>query len=159
MPSPLVDAAWRAGLCVAFAAQRAYWFAFRPAIRSVHVAVWSGGRVLLVRQSYRRGLGLPAGGLRRGERPERAAARELREEVGIDTAPARLRLVAEPVVHHEYKEDHMRIYRVDVEPEPAIAIDRREVIWAGFLHPNDARRLDLFPWVRDYLDVEHDAEE
>jgi hypothetical protein len=49
----------------------------------------------------------------------------------------------------------MRIYRVDVEPEPAIAIDRREVIWAGFLHPNDARRLDLFPWVRDYLDVEH----
>jgi 8-oxo-dGTP pyrophosphatase MutT (NUDIX family) len=154
MPSPFADAAWRAGLRVAFALQRTYWFAFRPTIHSVHVAVWSGGRVLLVRQSYRRGLGLPAGGLRRDERPEYAAARELHEEVGIDVAPARLRLVAKPVVYHEYKEDRIRIYRVDLEPEPAVAIDRREVIWAGFLCPDDARRLELFPWVRHYLEVE-----
>ncbi len=90
MPSPLTDAAWRAGLRVAFALQRVYWFAIRPTIRSVDVAVWSGGRVLLVRQSYRRGLGLPGGGLRCGERPECAAARELGEEVGINVAPAQL---------------------------------------------------------------------
>ncbi len=153
MPSPLTDAAWRAGLRVAFALQRVYWFAFRPTIRSVDVAVWSGGRVLLVRQSYRRGLGLPGGGLRCGERPECAAARELCEEVGIDVAPAQLRLVMERVVHHEYKKDRIRIYRVDFEPEPAVTIDRREVIWAGFFSPEDARRLELFPWVHDYLDI------
>jgi 8-oxo-dGTP pyrophosphatase MutT (NUDIX family) len=153
MPSRLVDAAWRAGLRVAYALLRVYWFAFRPSICSVHVAVWSRERVLLVRQSYRRGLGLVAGGLRRGESPERAAARELREEVGIQVAAEQLRLVAERVVQHEHKEDHIRIYRLDLEREPAVAIDRREIVWAAFLSPDDARRTDLLPWVRDYLNA------
>jgi 8-oxo-dGTP pyrophosphatase MutT (NUDIX family) len=111
--------------------------------------------VLLVRQSYRRGLGLVAGGPRRGEAPERAAARELREEVGIDVGAEQLRLVAERIVHHEYKEDHIRIYRLDLEGEPAVAIDRREIVWAAFLGVEDAYRNDLLPWVRDYLDAEH----
>ena len=42
------------------------------------------GEVLLVRQSYRNGWGVPGGLLDRGERPEAAVVRELREEVGID---------------------------------------------------------------------------
>lgn len=46
-----------------------------------------GGRVLLVRQSYRRGWGLPGGLLRRGETPESAVCREVLEEVGIRVEP------------------------------------------------------------------------
>jgi len=41
------------------------------------------GHVLLVRQSYRPNWFLPGGLLQRGEQPVQAAARELREEVGL----------------------------------------------------------------------------
>jgi 8-oxo-dGTP pyrophosphatase MutT (NUDIX family) len=154
MPNPVADAAWRAALRVGHKLFLVFWFVFRPRIRSVHVAVWSGGRVLVVRQSYRRGVGLPAGGVKGGEPPERAATRELSEEVGIEVSPEQLRLAMERVVYIEHKEDDMRIYRVDLESEPRITIDRREIVWGEFLAPFEARQLELFPWVHEYLDAE-----
>ena len=51
------------------------------------------GRVLLVRQPYRPGWGLPGGFLKRSETPEACAVREVREEVGLEvelTGPPRL---------------------------------------------------------------------
>ena len=51
------------------------------------------GALLLVRQSYRNRWGVPGGLLKRGERPEDAARREVREEVGLD-----IELVGEPAV-------------------------------------------------------------
>lgn len=57
-----------------------------------------GGRVLLLRQSYRRDWGLPGGLLARRESPQDAALREVREEVGLDVelvGPGRL--VIDPV--------------------------------------------------------------
>lgn len=42
------------------------------------------GSILLVRHSYRKGWGLPGGLLKRNEHPVDAAARETREEVGLD---------------------------------------------------------------------------
>lgn len=53
----------------------------------------SDGALLLVRQSYRQRWGVPGGLLQRGERPEDAARREVREEVGLD-----IELVGEPAV-------------------------------------------------------------
>jgi 8-oxo-dGTP diphosphatase len=53
----------------------------------------SDGAVLLVRQSYRNGWGVPGGLLKRGETPEDAARREVLEEVGL-----RIELVGEPAV-------------------------------------------------------------
>lgn len=41
------------------------------------------GALLLVRQSYKRGWGLPGGLLKRGEHPVDAVVREVREEVGL----------------------------------------------------------------------------
>ena len=45
--------------------------------------VEQGGRVVLVRHSYMAGWRLPGGGVRRGEPPEEAVLRELREEIGL----------------------------------------------------------------------------
>jgi ADP-ribose pyrophosphatase YjhB (NUDIX family) len=52
-----------------------------------------GGRILLVRQPYREGWGMPGGFLKRGETPEECAVREVREEVGLEvtlTGPPQL---------------------------------------------------------------------
>jgi len=51
------------------------------------------GRVLLIRQSYRRHWGLPGGLLERGEHPSDAARREILEEVSLH-----VKLVSEPAV-------------------------------------------------------------
>jgi 8-oxo-dGTP diphosphatase len=51
------------------------------------------GALLLVRQTYRNGWGIPGGLLKRGESPEDAARREVAEEVELD-----IELVGEPAV-------------------------------------------------------------
>ena len=56
------------------------------------------GALLLVRQSYRKGWGVPGGLLKRGETPQDAARREVLEEVGL-----RIELVGEPAVVVEPK--------------------------------------------------------
>jgi 8-oxo-dGTP diphosphatase len=55
-----------------------------------------GGEVLLVRRGAEPALGrwdIPGGFLEEGEAPEDGARREIREELGLDLAPDRLRLV------------------------------------------------------------------
>ncbi len=115
IPAPLHRMLYR----VAHAARRQWWRVRRPRRSSVVVIAFDEtDRVLLVRHSYGRpAWSLPGGGMNRGEPPERAAARELGEELGcgladlvaIDTCEARIagsrdlqhlfaaRLVGEPV--------------------------------------------------------------
>lgn len=45
--------------------------------------VEQGNKILLVRHSYAPGWRLPGGGVKRGEPPEEAVLRELREEIGL----------------------------------------------------------------------------
>ena len=52
--------------------------------------------VVIVPRGRRRVLGLPKGGMNHGETPQQTAARELREEAGLDIAPEEL---GEPVWH------------------------------------------------------------
>jgi ADP-ribose pyrophosphatase YjhB (NUDIX family) len=63
---------------------RLYWRVLRPDVLGVRCLVEHEGRVLLIRNPYgRMKWDLPGGGVRRGERPEEAARREVREEVGV----------------------------------------------------------------------------
>jgi len=47
------------------------------------LVVTPAGRIVLVRHSYMPGWHFPGGGLKRGETPEQAVVRELREEIGL----------------------------------------------------------------------------
>jgi ADP-ribose pyrophosphatase YjhB (NUDIX family) len=152
MSSTLLDRVWHLGLAVAHRALVTWRRVFRARSFGVCVAVWSGGRVLLVRHSYKPGHGIPAGRRRRREAPEAAAARELREEVGIDVAPGLLR-PAGRIVSREYgNEDHLDFFELELASEPIPAVDGREVVWAGFRRPEEALALDLFQPVREYLE-------
>jgi 8-oxo-dGTP diphosphatase len=152
-PGTPLDAAWRAGLWVVYRVLLALWFVFRPRGRGVFVAVWQGGRVLAIRNSYRDWLALPGGGIGRGESPETAARRELAEEVGVAVAPGALRLVAEIPSTFEWRRDRCSFFEIELAGPIEPRVDRREVVWADFVAPEAALADHLAPPVRAYLEA------
>jgi ADP-ribose pyrophosphatase YjhB (NUDIX family) len=146
------DALWRFAYRCAFRLRVLYWRLGRPRLEGSYVAVWHEGRLLVVRNSYRRSLTLPAGGLARGETPIEAALRELREEVGLAPYAAALRYVGEIVDVDGPAEDHAHFFELHCEEEPTTEVDRREVVWAGFLRAEEALAHGVVRVVRRYLE-------
>lgn len=130
---------------------RAYWFVRRPSTHGSLVAVWHGGEILLVKNSYRRQYTLPGGYIRRGESAVEAAARELREEVGLEVPVETVRLAFTGVHEFEFRQDKVSISELEVDERPRLDVDNREVVWAGFMSPAAVLELDVVPHIRDYL--------
>ena len=150
---PALDAGFRLAYRIAFRLLRIWWALRRPARYGVVVAVWCGGRMLILRQSYRAAATFPGGGLHGGEDPEKAARRELLEEVGLDIPAGRLRLARDITVPFEGCEDHVRVFELALDAEPRLRPDNREVVAAEFLAPAAALRdPDMPPYVRAYLE-------
>lgn len=151
MPA-LVDRTWRAGLRLGWVALRAWWFVRRPTITGAHVVVRCGGRVLAVEHSYKRGIGLPAGSAHRGESPRETAARELGEEVGIRAAPEALRPLGVLDYRWRHATERAHFFALDLEAEPEVRIDRREIVAARFGAPSELLAEPLLPPVRFLLE-------
>jgi 8-oxo-dGTP pyrophosphatase MutT (NUDIX family) len=148
-----VDGLWRVAYRVAFRVRHVYWRVRRPTLKGAYVAVWHGGRVLCVRNSYRRLLTLPAGGIARGESPRDAAVRELCEEVAIAAPPEALDYVGEIVSRVGGVEDRAHFFELRCdEREPPFRVDHREVVWAAFLSPHQLRAEGTVDVVRQYLE-------
>ena len=139
------DALWRFLHRVAAALWDARNFVLRPAVTGAAVLVRVNDELLLVRTSYRPWYGVPGGGVKRGEEPRLAAARELREETGIAVEPAALHALGEFVVRHTFIEDHVHAFELRLEAHPALHVDRREVVWAGFRAEATLGELPLWP--------------
>lgn len=148
-----LDAVWRIAYRIAFRLLKFYWIVRRPTLTGAYVAVWQGARLLCIRNSYRRLLSLPAGGLARGERPIDAAVRELREEVGVVARVEELEYVGMIVTQLGATEDHAHFFelQIDERDELAFEVDRREVVWAGLLTPEVALARGVVDAVRQYL--------
>ena len=107
--------AYRLALC--------YWFIVRPRSTGVVVAVWCQDRVLLVKNSYQPLQTFPGGGIKRNEDVRTAAARELREEVGITVEPNQLHLVGKIESDDRYLKNTSTIFEFFFKELPEIKID------------------------------------
>jgi 8-oxo-dGTP pyrophosphatase MutT (NUDIX family) len=147
----MINALIRAVYRVAHWGLRLLWFIRRPETTGALVAVWHHGRVLLVKNSYRPQLTLPGGYIRPREDRRTAAARELREEVGIQVQPKRLVHAYHGTHLFEHRQDTLDIYELEVDEVPSIQVDDREVVRAEFHRPDDALSMEIVPHLEEYL--------
>ena len=148
----LYDGAARFALRCAYRVIRLWRKYRRPTRPGTAVAVWYGGRLLLVRHSYRKVLSLPGGGVGRRETPVVAACRELREEVGIAADPDQLSPVSQDLYPTPEWETPQHVYEFNPRDEPRVRIDNREIIEARFTAPHEAKKLRLGPRLRAYIE-------
>jgi 8-oxo-dGTP diphosphatase len=141
----VTDALWRAAHRVAAWLWDTRNFLLRPKITGAIVLVRTNGELLLIRTSYRPWYTVPGGRVERGEEPRQTAARELHEEVGIRIAPDALLALGEFVVHHSWIEDHVHAFELTLPEPPALRIDQREVVWAGFRRESALDDFQLWP--------------
>jgi len=115
----VIQRIYRAGYRVAWR----WWRLRRTKPKGVGMVIWSEGRVLMVRHSYRPGLTIPGGNIRRNDDPRLTASRELAEEVGLHIPPEEFR---------EFGRDRFSILYDAIldEPQP-LAIDHREIHRGG----------------------------
>lgn len=144
---------YRLLLRVAYTLALTYWFVFRPQGRGAYVAVWHAGRVLTIRNSYKRGLTFPAGGVGRSESVELAAVRELQEEVGIQIPLDALRFAGTFVSYSEFKQDVSTVFEYECDELPQVQIDGTEVCDAEFIPFDELfdRQADLTEIARQYV--------
>lgn len=147
----LIDAGYRGAYRLAYQGMKLYWRVLKPQTRGTAVAVWHEGRLLFVRNSYRRGLSLPGGGVSRGENPREAARRELAEEVGIHCELEELEEMFCLDWQVDAKRDQLTLFELRREHACEIQIDNREIVAAIWLGIEEARRQPIGRVARRYL--------
>lgn len=148
----LVDRGFQLAFKIAHRMLRAYWRVRSPRTRGVLVAVWHGGELLIVKNSYREHYTLPGGYQRSGESYEQTGARELLEECGIRVSTDALRASYHGVHRFEFRKDDVTLLEVELERRPAVRIDNREVVWAGFKPPREVLAMPVVPHLIEYLE-------
>jgi 8-oxo-dGTP diphosphatase len=132
-------------------AARIWWFVRRPETTGALVALWYDARLLLVRTSYRSLYSLPGGGIKRGETSRAAAARELFEELRVAIPASTFQVGWHGTLTFECRQDTLTIWEAVLDAPPAIRVDGREVVWAGWKTVDEMRALTLLPHIEQYL--------
>lgn len=119
-----------------FLARRTWLRLRKPTTMGVRLFVRDdSGGVLLVHHTYIPGWHFPGGGVDRGESLHAAAARELREEVGLRTT-APVRLVSTHARFGAWGHDYVTLFAAD-RWEGTLAHDRFEIAAARFFRPDE----------------------
>ena len=79
-----------------------------------------------------------------------AATREILKEIGVTTSPDDLIVAWRGTLPFEFRTDTVTIFESSADVS-ARHIDGREIVWAGWVSVNDARKLSLLPHLRAYL--------
>jgi len=142
---------WRAALTVAFPLYQR-WRVWRGRkLGGAFVAIRAPDDVLVVRHSYRPRLDFVGGGIERGESARDAAVREVREEIGVTPPKAALRELGRVRRGFRAVDEVDTLFEWRVERLPVVAVDGREVVWAGGLRALPLDRREQAITVRWYL--------
>jgi 8-oxo-dGTP diphosphatase len=146
----MIDLMYRMIYRLAYPVMKFIWWVFDPPRQGTLVGVWYRGRILIIKNSYVRYFCLPGGYAKKGETPAQAAARELREEVGLHVEPSRLKHRPDltPEARWAHRNNKLAMFELEVEAAPHAVVDRREVVSAELLTPKQALERRLFPQVR-----------
>jgi ADP-ribose pyrophosphatase YjhB (NUDIX family) len=147
----IVNALYRSFYRLAYVMCLVFGFVFRPRVRAVCVAAWCDDALLTIRQSYARKFTLPGGLMRRGEVPRDAAIRELREEVGLQSAAQRLEASLVLSASHNFKRETVHYFDLHYWRKPRVEVDRREVVSAHFSSVDELTPAVCAPQLRAYL--------
>lgn len=147
----LLDRCYQVFFCGAFKLVRAIWFVRNPDQHGALVMIWHQNRVLLIQNSYQSHWSAPGGTIERGEKPDAAAAREMREEIGVHVSAEELRFVDKITLPFNYRNDCVRIFEWHPASTPTIRIDHREVVDAKWFTPEETQSLKLVPHIARYL--------
>jgi 8-oxo-dGTP pyrophosphatase MutT (NUDIX family) len=148
----LVNFGYRLAYNLVYPLVRPVWWLIGRDLEGVYVAIWHEGRVLAIKNSYKREYCLPGGMIDAGETPAEAGARELGEEVGIPIVATDLEMVHEIVQSRGRSSDRAYVMSMEWTGErPAVTIDQREVVWADFVTPADLLARELPAGLRRYL--------
>ena len=100
-------------------------FIFRPRVRGAYVLVTSEDKILIIKNSYKKGWTFPCGMIDRNEKEVDGAKRELFEEVGIPCDTEDLIFLREYLSTSGFKYDHQFFYLLKCENYPDITLDMR----------------------------------
>jgi 8-oxo-dGTP diphosphatase len=149
-PAPtLRDVAWQAVLRAGFPLLRRWWRLRGRAPQGALVAVHVGGKLLVLRSSYRTAWNFPGGSLRRGETPEAAARRELLEEIGVTAGV--LTPFGEASGKWEGNRGHVHLFELRLDRMPDLRLDNREIIGAMLVSPEQIRTMPVTGAVACYV--------
>lgn len=114
---------------------------FRPNNNSVKVVIFFENKILLIKNSYRKGWTFPGGGVKTNESYEQAAIREVREEVAININNLKNHGFFYFGTH---KDNKTTVFSCKVKSSN-IKIDDLEVEKAMWVDINNASRPQLLP--------------
>jgi 8-oxo-dGTP diphosphatase len=146
-----MNALWRLAYSIAARLIRLYRRTTGNRPPGAFVAVWCGRRILLLKPSYQVRYAFPGGILRWREDARLGAVREVAEETGIALPADALRLVTDSPRQAEILRGKITLYETELAAEISPRVDHREILWAGFVDPDDPRAANIWPPYRDYI--------
>ena len=136
----------------------------RPHTHGALVAIWNNNQLLMVQTSYRKGYGLPGGGVQPEENARDAAVRELHEELGLAIESSWLQDPWTITEQQRGGRNTVTIFalpwtQVACAPEtetalPDLQIDQLEIISTTWMSRDEALQQHLPGHLRKYLETQ-----
>lgn len=131
-----------------------YWQLIEKETHGTQILLWVNDQLLLIKNSYRNGYGLPGGHINLDETAHQAIIRELKEETGITISNHQLKHIT---TLHFYRGKALctdDIFQCSLESMPKVQIDNREVIEYQFVSLTKINTLPLLKETRHIINYE-----